>query len=762
MKSRFKPFVEAVVYHPVKAILAGILILLSIAHGFRYLEVDFSYRIWFKESNPKLQEFDAFERKFGSDELAVIIVHSPSGIFDEESIQVMRELTEKMWYVPEVIRVDSLTNFQWVHAEGDDILIEDLVPEDIELTEELLAERKDVAINHRTIEGYLVNKEGNTALIYASLKPSFDGTPDYKKVALAFRDAVTPYRQLSDHTIYLTGNPILSYSFQEASQQDMAKLIPWVLGLTILFLYFNLRRLSGVLLTFTVIITSIISAMGAAGWLGIKIHNLTSIVPQFMIAISIAVSVHILVTYFRFTKKVEDRREALVLAAEKNAVPTLLTSLSTSAGFFSFLTAEIPTLMEMGTIAGFGTLFSWVFAFLFMIPGLSLLNVRQPFDPTVSDDDRLAPAPIATKAAGFLLEHRFKVITLYIGVLAWAIFQLTQVTVNSDPFEYFDDDFFLTKATDFMEENVGGAVGAEIVIDSGKRGGIKDPEYLKKVEEYQEWLDSFSFVTKTVSVIDIIKDLNKYLNFGDEAFYAIPDDEETVAQLLLLYTFSLPQGLDINNRVSSEEDALRLTAMWTMHASEETLAVIDQFERKAAELGLDAHVTGKMPLYQSNNELIVTSFLKTLFFAMVLISILMIIGLRSIKIGLLSLVPNMFPIIIGGAFLPLLNVPLDVGTVIVASVCLGIAVDDTIHFLTNFNNYVTQGDSTRIAIARVFTHTGPALIVTTMVLVVAFATFMFGAFVPNQNFGKFVAITLSIALITDLTLLPTILLRKNK
>jgi uncharacterized protein len=756
-----KSFLKIIVDHPFKTILFGAVILFSVSYGMSKLVVDFSYRVWFKESNPKLHEFDAFERRFGSDELAVIIVHSPSGIFDDESISVMTELTEQMWLVPEVIRVDSLSNFQWVHAEGDDLLIEPLIPEDIEITDEIRSQRKNIATNHRSIEGYLVNKKGDTALIYASLKPSFDGTPDYKTVALAIRKAVEPYRQNSDHEFFLTGSPILSYAFQEASQNDMAKLIPWVLGLTILFLFFNLRSLSGVLLTLVVIVSSILTAMGSSGWLGIRIHNLTSIVPQFMIAIAIAVSVHILVTYFQYTRQIKSKKDALYLTVEKNFLPTLLTSISTSIGFFSFLTAEIPTLIEMGIVAGIGTLFSWVFAFLFLVPLLGIIPARSKYvDTDILDVS--TPSPFSISFTSLLLKNRFKVIAFYVFVVCISISLFFKVSVNSDPFEYFDESYPLTKATTFVEENVGGALGAEIVIDSGTQNGIKDPEFLKKVETFQYWLDDFSYITKTISIIDILKDLNKSLHGDDESFYRLPANKEAVAQLLLLYTFSLPQGLDINNRVSSKEDSLRLTAMWTLHDSEASLAAIDVFEKKATDLGLNAHVTGKYPLYQSNNRLVVKSFLITITVALMLISILLIIGLGSVRIGLLSLIPNAVPIIVGGSFLPLLGVPLDVGTVIVGSVCLGIAVDDTIHFLTNFNKYISEGDSTPVAIAKVFTHTGPALIVTTMVLVAAFATFIFGTFVPNQNFGKFVAITLSIALVTDLTLLPVLLLKKDE
>ena len=221
---------------------------------------------------------------------------------------------------------------------------------------------------------------------------------------------------------------------------------------------------------------------------------------------------------------------------------------------------------------------------------------------------------------------------------------------------------------------------------------------------------------------------------------------------------SLPQGLDLNDRITINNDAIRMTAMWTVHDSKKTLEMIDLFENKAKEMGLNMSVTGKSPLYQSNNQLFVSSFSKSIFIAMLLISGLLCVGLKSVKTGLFALIPNILPIFLGSSFLYILDVPLDIGTVIVGSVCLGIAVDDTIHFLSTYKHYVRKNHSPKEAIEKVLTYTIPALFTTTLILVLAFAVFMFASFIPNHNFGKFVAIILSLALIIDVTLLPSLLL----
>ena len=225
---------------------------------------------------------------------------------------------------------------------------------------------------------------------------------------------------------------------------------------------------------------------------------------------------------------------------------------------------------------------------------------------------------------------------------------------------------------------------------------------------------------------------------------------------------NLPQGMDINNRVTIENDAIRLTSMSFEHDSERFLGFIDEMEKKGKEMGLNLWVTGKGRLYQSNNELVVKSFLVSVCLAIFLVGILMLIGLGSVKIGLLSIIPNAAPLVIGSGFVYLYGATLDIGSAVVGSVCLGIAVDDTIHFLANYQKFRDSGDDPRISIAKVFTNTVPALITTTVVLVAAFGCFVFASFVPNQKFGIFVAFILMVALVADLLLLPAILLLMDK
>jgi uncharacterized protein len=748
---------------PIKSIFIGCCFVLVLGSGLTKLKVDFGYRTWFKETNPKLELFDAFERKFGSDERAIVVVHHPDGVFSPKMMKTLIAITDDLWQAKDVIRVDSITNYQWVYSAGDDIFIEDLITESTITSINTLNKRKNIAISDKNVVNYLVNKQADTALIYVTIKPFINAVPNYKQIVESIEAVLNKYITQSNAEYHLTGLPTLSYSFEKSSQEDMRLFIPIVLILTLVLVFITIQRLSAVVLSCLIVVLSVGASLAFAGWVNIPIHVITAIVPQYMIAISLSLVVHILVSFNTYLAKFSNPKQALLVAVQKNVLPTLLTTISTAFGFLSFLFCDIPNITDMGIMAAGGTLSSWVLTFFILIPILSLIvTFFKPKSAESQIDKKLDSSNLAINYTNWLDRHKKKIIGAYIIITVLSFGALFKVKMNSNPFDYFQDDFPLTIATNLVEEKIGGALSVEMVINSGEKEGIKNPVFLNKVNQFQLWLESLDTVSKVVSVVDIVKKMNQVLHGNNNAYYKIPNSVQDVAQQLFLYTMSLPQGLDLNDRISIENDAIRMTAMWTLHDSKETLEMIDVFEKKAKEMGLSMAVTGKGPLYQSNNQLFVSSFAKSMFLAMILISILMCIGLKSIKTGLFALIPNMLPIVLGASFLYILDVPLDIGTVIVGSVCLGIAVDDTIHFLSTYKLYLSQNHSAKQATAKVLTYTIPALFTTTLILVISFAVFMFASFIPNHNFGKFVAIILSLALIIDLTLLPSMLLYFSK
>ncbi len=761
-KAKFSGLVESIadffVNRPKTILMVGLIILFSLMAGLPKLSADFTYRVWFKDNNEWLKRFDAFERRFGSDETLVLVLHSPSGVFDLETGEMIRELTRDLWKIPTVIRVTSLANHSWVHSKNDDIMVEPLLPEQGPLNQSVLDERKVVALKDEQVPGYLVSKDGKTAMFYANLKPSLSQSPDYHVAVTSIQDILKKkYEGKGDHQFHLTGNPVINSAFQDSAQRDIQLLFPIVILITIVSLWFTFKSAGGVALSLLTVFTSILATLGLAGWLGFKISTTTALLPQILIAVGVAESVHVLVTYFANLSAGMNRKDALRASVAKNYTPTVFTSITTTAGFISFASAEVAPIMHLGVLAGAGALIAWSNTFLILVPLVRLLPVGKP-KAKIEDDEMGAASPVALRITEWIHKFRYAIVIIFISLTALSTWLAAKNEVNSDPFKYFAKDYPLVVATDFIEEHVGSAVGPEVVLSSGQPEGAKDPAFLRKVEEFQNWVGALPSVTKTVSLIDILKATNRSLHGDEQRYYSIPEQKEAVAQLLFLYTMSLPQGLDINDRITLDNDAVRLSVLWKLHDSITVMKNIYDIEAKAKEMGLDAKVTGKVPLWQSMNGYVVQSFVDSIFSSTLMIGALMVFALMSFHLGLISMIPNIVPLVFGAAALKLLGKPLDIGTVLVASVCLGIAVDDTIHVMVNYRKLTKQGKTVSEAFAQIFTHTAKALTVTTLVLVASFGVFAFGSFIPNVNFGIMTALILSIALLTDLFLTPSLLM----
>lgn len=748
------------VYRPWVSLLIGILLCAGLSAGMAKLKSDFSYRIWFKNDNPYLVEFDKFERLFGNDENIAIIVHSENGIFDEESIKFIQLLTRELWKVPEVIRVDSLTNYNWTDVYEDEIVVEPLFAEDASITPEDIASKYNKVMKDELLPGYLISKDGKTSIIYGPLQPAINKSPDFKKVTLSARELVEKYKDHGNHQLYVTGTSAVNYGFEELGQQDMGKVMPVVLGMMLLFLLMSFRRFSATLLPFVVITAVILMTLGASGFIGLQFNNLTSAVTPILIAITIACTVHLLFTFFSARQAGYDRKQAAVISVEKNFFPILLTELTTMIGFLSNGASDVVPLTHMGYMAAIGTLLAWVMTMLLLVPLLSLMpiKVKQKVDKVGLDQ----PATWAVNYVNWVGRNAISIIIVTSLLTIGAVYLSSKNEINSDPLKYFAEDVPVRVADEFAEKHLGGQQAIEIMIDSGAAEGIKDPEFLRKTNEFQQWLDEQPYINKTISLLDILKDTNRALNGGRQEAYALPTTSEWAAQEIFVYTMSMPQGMDLNNRMTVDNRSLRLTALSSLHDSNTTLAEIERIENKAKEIGIDAQVTGKMLLGHSINPLIVNSFLSSIAIAFTLIAIFLCVVFRSVKLGLLSMVPNVIPLFFGAATMSILNKPLDVGTVLVASTCLGIAVDDTIHFMTDYYRKIRLGYEANIALAQVFTHTGPGMLIITLVLVTGFGSFVLGSFTPNINFGILTAVILSVAMAIEVLLVPAALLIRKK
>lgn len=754
-----KSYLSLINRHGTKLTVLTLGVILALSLGLSQFTSKNDVRIWFDENDPKLDTLNYLEKTFGNDETLVIAVELKDGatgdLFTPERMKVIQKITESAWQIPQVIRVESLANYNFVTSEEDEIIVEPFIGERLE--EDFLRQRQAIAIKDPAIKGYLVDKNSKLALIFAHLVSSNVQTLKYKSIVKEARELLKEHEG-GDLSFYLTGKAALNYGFEEVSMGDVQTILPLLLLLIVGYLYYVFRSLKAMVLPFCIVFTTVTATLGLGFWLGIHFSAILAILPIILVAIGIADSVHIMVNFFQFRGQQQEKSLAIENTIKKNFVPTFLTSFSTSIGLFSLMATKLIPIKHLGLLAGIGCMLAWLFTMFFLIPLLLKIDYKIP--PIFVE--KKTSSLLSQKFFHLIKSYRLPIVLVTFLFAGFSLYMAKDIRTNADPDSYFSEEAEISKANEAVKRHVGGSAGPDLIIDAGGVDKAKDPNFLKKVSEFNQWLRSLEPVNNTVSVLDIIKKMNQVLHNNQEDYYKIPESQNEVAQYLFLYTLSVPPGMDINNRISLDYSALRISLLWTVYDTQTWAIYRDKIKAKAKELGLDLKIAGKANLFQDMIDYVVETFIRSIFMAMAFVALCLTLFFGSLKIGLISLIPNVLPLTFGAATMALFGMDLNLGTSLVASVCLGIAVDDTIHFLSNYYKHEALGWDQEKNITTIFEYTGSALIITTLILSSAFGLYIFGDFLPNVNFGILCAVTLMAALLVDLIFLPAFMLMLKK
>ncbi len=731
---------------------------LLVASGGANLRFTNDYRVYFSEDNPQLLAFEAMEQTYTRDDNVVFLLEPAGGeVFSAQVMQAVLYLTEQAWQIPYSLRVDSLSNFQHTRAEEDDVVVLDLVPEEAELTPELLEQVRAVALSEPQLRGRLVSLDSKVTAVNITVQlPRRDETLEGPEVVAAARALAEDMEQrFSGIEVRLSGITVMNNAFSEESQGDMQTVVPASFALMLVILGVLLRSLVAVLSTLVVIMLSVVAAMGVGGFLGFPITPPSASSPTIILTVAIAGSVHLLVNFFQEFARTQDRQAAVAESLRLNLQPIALTGLTTAIGFLTLNFSDAPPFRHLGIIVAAGVLFAFVLTVTFLPALLSVLPLKQRRVRTAGDGSMRS-------LAEWVIRHSRQ---LFWGGLALALGLIACVPLNvvNDNFvEYFDERVEFRRDADFFDKHLGGLYWLDFALESGEPGGINDPQVLQQMDAFTDWLRTQPEVVHVNSIVDTYKRLNKNMHGDREEWYRLPESRELAAQYLLLYEMSLPYGLDLNNQINVSKSATRIRASTRSISSSEMLVLEKRMSDWLADNAPAVQVQIASPtvmfahIGQRNN----VSMLKGTFIALVLISFLIMLAVRSVKIGLISLVPNLLPAAIGFGIWGLLEGEVGLAISVVAGMSLGIVVDDTIHFLSKYLRARREsGASAPTAIGRAFSGVGSAMLVTTLVLVAGFLVLSLSNFEPNSGMGLLTSIVLSVALVADFFLLPSLLLR---
>ncbi|MEM6986256.1 MAG: efflux RND transporter permease subunit [Pseudomonadota bacterium] len=744
--------------HPIKVIIGVLIFVVLAASGAQNLVFKGDYRIFFSEDNPQLTEFESMQRVFAkSENVAFVLAPKNGDIFTPENLDALYWLTEESWQIPYSSRVDSITNYQHTIAEEDDLLVEDLVLDPEVLASGDMDRLRDIAVNEPLLRNKLISEGGHVAIVSANVHlPGVNEQVEVPEVAAAVREIEKDFlERYPDFEVYLSGIVMLNTSFTESALNDSATLVPLMFVLVIVAMSLLLRTITGTVATLVVIVTSIVATMGTFGWLGFYLSGPTASVPTIVLTLAVADCVHILSTMFFKMRQGVEKREALHHSLHLNFQPIFLTSLTTAIGFLSMLASDSPPFRDLGMMVAYGVMLAFVFSLTIFPALLMKLPVRVKQKPE-------GQADLMDRFAEFVIRNRKMLLpgmsVLVIGFVAMV--PLNQL--NDDFVKYFHQSVPFRQATDFMQDNVSGIGTLDVAVNSGDQSGINEVAYLKALADFSSWLLEQPETDHVITLTDTIKRLNRSMHGDDQSYYRLPDSRELSAQYLLMYEMSLPYGLDLNNQLDVDKSSTRITITLKNVTSNEQIDIENRIKAWFADNAPDYNISVASPnlMFAHIGQRNITSMLLGTSIALLLISGLLGIALRSVRYGLISLIPNLAPAAVGFGLWYVIDGQIGLALSVVAGMTLGIVVDDTVHFMSKYK-YARDNissDATE-SVRYAFRSVGRALWVTTLVLVAGFMVLAQSSFKLNSDMGLLTALTIAIALIIDFLLLPPLLIK---
>ena len=739
-------------------LLLSLTLALGAGFGASKLEFSTNYRVFFSDANPELQAFENLQNTYTkNDNFLFVFEPADEQAFSKQTLDAVELLTAEAWKIPFAIRVDSISNFQHTYATEDDLIVEDLVKHAQTREADFLAEREAVALAEPLLRDQLLTPNAAVTAINVVLQyPEKDLMEVPQAVNFARGLAAQIEAKYPAIEVHLTGVSMLNNAFAETGMSDGATLMPLMFLVIFVLTWLIIRSFSATLATLVVIGLSSMIGMGIAGYFGVKLTPISMSAPIVILTLAVADSIHILLSLRSLMREGMDKSEAIVEAVRVNFLPVSITSVTTIVGFLALNFSDSPPYWHLGNITAVGIAAAWFYS-ITLLPALVSILPYRPRQSTGPEWSQRAMDKFADVVIG-----NYKRLLLGVGIGTLALISFIPTLVFDDQWvQYFDERIEFRRDSDKALEHFG-LYPIEYSVPSIGPGGVSEPEYLENIEAFAEYLREQPSVTHVYALSDIMKRLNRNMHGDDAAWHRIPGDRELSAQYLLLYELSLPYGLDLNDRINIDKSATRVTATLAQSTTAETKAFFNDvaaWQQANWPAYMHAEPTSAAVMFTYISERNMENMVTGTIVAILAIALIMMFALQSVRLGLLSLVPNGLPILATFGAWALLVGTVGFSVATVASISLGIIVDDTVHFLSKYvrarnERALSIEDSIRYA----FHNVGIAIVVNTIILTAGFYVMTTSAFKMNADLGLMTMLAIGFALILDFLLLPALLL----
>jgi predicted RND superfamily exporter protein len=758
----------------------------SLASQLPKFSFDTSMEGFLHEDDPVRTAYDAFRERFGRDTKLLLVIR-PSDVFERGSLEKLRALHEEIENeVPKLVEVTSLVNARQTYGVGDELIVGELL-EDWPETPEALAEVKRRALSNPLYLNTLISADGRFTTVvieteaYSSLGGGSEGLAGFDELEEAGADpgqpapfltgeenseivlalaAVVARHRAPDFEIYMTGTPVLSHELQVALSRDMARFTSLAVLMIAFFLALLFRRVAGVVLPLVTVILALLCTLSMMAITGVPLMLPTQILPSFLLAVGVGHSVHILAIFYQARRRAQSKQEAIAFALGHSGLAVLMTSLTTAGGLFSFVIAELRPIAHLGVFGPIGVLMVLLLT-LALLPALvAVFPMRE--ERALRAGQLSRSQRLLVRVGDVATRHAAITVGSWAALLVIAAVGASRLSFAHDPIHWFPDGHDIPTATEIVNSELHGALFLELLIETGEENGLHHPDLLVRMDRIADHAASVRagdvYVGKTVSLVDVVKEIHQALNENRPEFHAVPDDRDLVAQELLLFENSGSD--DLEDFVDSRFSTGRLTMKVPFRDAAQYPALFDEIERGAERIlgpGFEFQLTGLGSVIGRMLPAVMLTMARSYAIALVVITPLMVLLIGSLRIGLTSMIPNLAPILLVLGLMGWAGIPLDTFTLMVGSIAIGLAVDDTIHFLHNFRRYHARSGDVPGAVRETLASTGQALLFTSLVLASGFFLYMLASMNNLFYFGLLTGFTIIAAFLADLILAPALM-----
>jgi len=781
VEKKFEDFTHLIIKYRFIALFFTLLMIAGLASNLPKITFDTSTEGFLYKDDPQILMYNDFRNQFGRDEKIIVAIKTKD-IFDKAFLKKLFKLHKEIEdNVPYIKEVNSLQNARKTVGNKSELIVEDLFQDGIPNDEAKLQAIKEFAQGNSIYKDLYLNADSTfTTIMITTNTYTSVGVDDFDALADGFNDeemddgsseeklafitapetnelisaleGILKNYKADDFHIYDAGSPIVTKNLQTTLMKDMSKFILYVIITIATLLYLTFRRISGVLIPLSVVILTLLATIGSMALFGYPITSMTQILPSLLLAVAIGASIHILAIFYHKFDEIGDKEASIAYAIGHSGLAVVMTSVTTAASLASFSISDIAPVAALGIFSAIGVTLALVLTLIFIPVMLSFI----PLKARTNEKENYLDS-VMIHIANFSINHYKSIITTTIVVIVASLVLGSQMLFSHNPLHWFKKDNTVRINTEVIDKEMRGSISIEVVLDTGKENGVYNPAFLNSIEKVTKEIYTYKgenyFIGKIVSINDVLKEIHMALNENQKSFYIIPQNQDLIAQEFLLFENSGSD--DLEDIVDSQFSKTRLSIKAPWVDSIEYVEMIDELQTLLDTEFKDVasvSVTGTLPILSTTITKSIKSSIESYIIAFIIIAILMVILIGNFKLGLLSMIPNLTPIMFAVAFMVIYNLPLDMFTILIGAIAIGMVVDDTIHYMHNFKRYYIIHNDVDEAIRKTLHTSGRAILITSIVLSSGFLVFMFASMNNLFNFGLITGVTVIVAMITNLTL----------